>query len=106
VTEELPRDLSTFNQVENQAMDVQSASMLYIALSLRHDTTPFGTIGCLPIYMIGKMFRTIFTGDGKLDQSISSLKECVPSYNEALVRSTFAITHESPFRLNSKIPTI
>jgi hypothetical protein len=44
----LPEDLEQREFVINRAIDVRSASMVYLALSIRHDATPLGTTGAKP----------------------------------------------------------
>src|SRR5271169_5377492 len=45
----LPDDLEQRDFVVNRALDVRSASMMYLAVSIRHDATPLGTPGTTPI---------------------------------------------------------
>jgi hypothetical protein len=47
----LPDDLEQRDFVINRAMDVRSASMVHLALSIRHDATPLGTTGAKPYYI-------------------------------------------------------
>jgi hypothetical protein len=44
----LPDDLEQREFVANRALDVRSASMLYLAFIICHDTTPFGIPGTAP----------------------------------------------------------
>lgn len=46
----LPEDLEQREFVINRAMDVRSASMVYLAVSIRHDETPLGTTGILQLH--------------------------------------------------------
>jgi hypothetical protein len=48
----LPEDLEQRDFVVNRALDVRSASMIYLAVMIRHDSTPFGTPGITPDYSI------------------------------------------------------
>ena len=41
----IPQDISQHEDVINRAIDVRSAAMNYIAITIRHHSTPFGTIG-------------------------------------------------------------
>jgi hypothetical protein len=41
----LPEELEQREFVINRALDVRSASMMHLAVSLRHDSTPLGTPG-------------------------------------------------------------
>jgi len=41
----LPDDIDQRDYVLNRALDVRSASMLYLAVHLRHGSTPLGTLG-------------------------------------------------------------
>jgi hypothetical protein len=47
----LPNDLEQREFVINRAIDVRSASMVYLALSIRQDTTLLGTPGTKPLYI-------------------------------------------------------
>ena len=44
----LPDDLEQRESVINRAMDVRSASMLYLAVNIRYQTTPLGDLGKMP----------------------------------------------------------
>jgi len=41
----LPEDLEQHESVVNCAIDVRSASMIYLAVNIRHQATPGGDIG-------------------------------------------------------------
>lgn len=41
----LPDDIEVSETVVNRAMDVRSASMIFLATNIRRDATPFGGIG-------------------------------------------------------------
>ena len=47
----LPGELEQREFVVNRALDVRSAAMMYLAVSIRHDTTPLGTPGTAPTYI-------------------------------------------------------
>ena len=47
----LPADLEQRDFVTNRALDVRSASMIYLAITIRHDATPLGTPGTMPQYI-------------------------------------------------------
>jgi hypothetical protein len=38
-------DLDNYESLFNRAMDVRSASMIYLAVHIHHDATPLGSIG-------------------------------------------------------------
>jgi len=44
----LPDELDQREFVVNRALDVRSASMMYLAVSIRHNATPLGTPGTPP----------------------------------------------------------
>ena len=46
----LPDDLEQRDFVINRALDVRSASMMYLAVSIRHNETPLGTPGITIVY--------------------------------------------------------
>lgn len=41
----LPEDIEQREHVINRGMDVRSACMAYLAINIRHDATPCGTVG-------------------------------------------------------------
>lgn len=41
----LPEDVEQCDFVINRALDVRSASMMYLAIMIRHDSTKFGISG-------------------------------------------------------------
>jgi hypothetical protein len=45
IVQHLPEDIEQSEQVINRGMDVRSACMAYLAINIRHDTTPGGTVG-------------------------------------------------------------
>ena len=47
----LPDNLEQRDLVVNRALDVRSASMMYLAVMIRHDATPLGTPGTKSQYI-------------------------------------------------------
>ena len=47
----LPGELEQREFVINRALDVRSAAMMYLAVSIPHDATPLGTPGTAPTYI-------------------------------------------------------
>ena len=45
IVQSLPDDLVQATLVINRAMDVRSTFMHYLALHIRHDASPLGTVG-------------------------------------------------------------
>ena len=45
VKSEIPQDIIRRQDVINRAIDIQSASMNYLAIAIRHHSTPLGTVG-------------------------------------------------------------
>jgi len=45
VVQSLPADIEQAEMVLNRAMDVRSASLMYLAVHIRHDSTPLGSLG-------------------------------------------------------------
>ena len=84
----LPDELEQREFVVNRALDVRSASMMYLAVSVRHDTTPLGTPGTTPIYIcltrLGKIAKSFFLGDVKITDSKAYLDNCVENYSRAI----------------------
>lgn len=50
----LPYDLEQREFVVNRALDVRSASMIYLAVSIRHQGTPLGTPGTPKEYPLNR----------------------------------------------------
>jgi hypothetical protein len=84
----LPQDLEQRQIVINRALDVRSASMLFLALNIRHDSTFLGIPGNLQfgatLNRTGKVVKTFFAGDEKVTDSKVYLEKCVDSYGRAL----------------------
>jgi len=84
----LPEDLEQREFVVNRALDVRSASMLFLASSIRHESTPFGIPGIISyskrFNLIGKVVKVFFTGDEKITNSKVYLETCVERYSKAL----------------------
>lgn len=53
----LPDDLEQRESVINRAMDVRSASMLYLAVNIRFQTTPLGDLGKMSLDILINRFR-------------------------------------------------
>ena len=53
----LPDELEQREFVVNRALDVRSAAMMYLAVSIRHDATPLGTPGTTPTYICSNKAR-------------------------------------------------
>lgn len=45
VIKQIPEDLQYGDEVINRAIEIRTASMKYIAVTIHHLSTPFGTIG-------------------------------------------------------------
>jgi hypothetical protein len=90
VIETLPKDLQQLESVFDRALDVRSASMIYLAVHILHESTRFGTMGTIPRIeryrsdSAGKIFKVAATGDEKLNASAANLKASVEAYNRAL----------------------
>jgi len=84
----LPDDIDQRDYILNRALDVRSASMLYLAVHLRHRSTPLGTLGSsnfsFNAYISGRVFKTFFIGDEKITDSEKYLNASVASYGRAL----------------------
>jgi hypothetical protein len=83
----LPDDLEQREFVINRAMDVRSASMIYLALSIHHDETSLGTAGTeflLYLLKLHKVIKTFFLGDAEIIDSKTCLDKCVENYRNAL----------------------
>jgi len=84
----LPDDIDQRDYILNRALDVRSASMLYLAVHLRHRSTPLGTLGSsnfsFNAYISGRVFKTFFIGDEKITDSEKYLSASVASYGRAL----------------------
>ena len=86
----LPDDLEQREFVANRALDVRSASMMYLAFMIRHNATPLGTPGTalliqyIPLTRLGKVVRTFFLGDVEITDTKAYLDNCIESYSRAL----------------------
>jgi hypothetical protein len=88
VVSDLPKDIEQREAIINRAMDVRSASMLYLAIHIRHDVIPLGTVG-IRLYLcyliiLGKVFSTFFSGDSEISNSAACLKNSVDDFCKAL----------------------
>jgi len=45
----LPQDIDHQDMVINRAMDVRSASMVFLSSQIKHDSTLFGTVGTISV---------------------------------------------------------
>ena len=70
----LPEELEQREFVVNRALDVRSASMKHLAVSLRHDSTPLGT----------RFVKTFVLGDPEVVDSKAYLDTCIENYHRAL----------------------
>jgi len=88
VVEEVPENLPHRDRLVNRAVDVRSASMLYIAIQLKHDQNSFGLAGLVPrwfsLTIQGTVLKTIFTGDKKIMDTETYLKDSVNEYNKTM----------------------
>lgn len=50
IVKALPDDMDHREFVVNRALDVRSASMIYLASMVRHNATAFGTTGAIPYH--------------------------------------------------------
>ena len=48
----LPKDLDYHYAINNRAMDVRSASMLFLSSRIKHDDNFFGTLGILELKFV------------------------------------------------------
>lgn len=60
----LPDDLEQPHIVVNRALDVRSACMVYLAVGIRYDETPFGSLGTIfwniSVHCVRKPVQNIF----------------------------------------------
>jgi len=85
----LPDDLEQRGFVVNRALDVRSASMMYLAVTIRHDATSLGIPGTyydsvFTKARLGRVVKTFFVGDVEITDSKAYLGDCVESYHKAL----------------------
>jgi len=87
IVESIPEDIDSA-MVVNRALDVRSACLVYLALNIRHEATPLGTVGIMnqefDLIHVGKVVKTIFLGDQKISDSTDYLKSWVDKYTTAL----------------------
>jgi hypothetical protein len=62
--------------------------MVYLALNIRHEATPLGTVGIMnqefDLIYLGKVVKTFVLGDQKISDSTDYLKSWVDKYTTAL----------------------
>jgi hypothetical protein len=84
----LPQDLEQRESVINCAIDVCSASMIYLAVNIRHQATPLGDMGnhiCQSqLIATGKVFKTFIVGDERITNATDYLKMSVDAYCRTL----------------------
>jgi hypothetical protein len=89
VINDLPEDLKQREFVVNCALDVRSASMAYLAINIKHDSTLGGTAGKFAVFfvltLLGKIAKTFFLGDTKIVDAGQYLESCVTNYRRALL---------------------
>jgi hypothetical protein len=79
----LPDDLEQRQSVINRALDVRSASMVYLAVSIRHYLEHQVQL-FLTSLTAGKIIKTFFLGDDKITDSKAYLEKSVDNYTRAL----------------------
>ena len=89
VIDSVPKDLEQRDILINRALDVRSACMQYLAANIRHDATRFGSPGTfsavnIKLIVSGKVFKTFFTGDDNLNNSMADLKSWIDNYRSTL----------------------
>src|SRR5271155_363614 len=87
----LPQEFDYRHVVLNRAMDVRSASMLFLSSHIKHDRTLFGTAGTIfnvvfILTRIGKAAKIFFIGDEQITGPETYLKFAVDQYNAALAK--------------------
>ena len=97
----IPQDLEYREVVINRAMDVRSASMVFISSLIKYDKTSFGTPGRSQLNHTlsrpGKVIKTIFVGDGRVNGPEEDLKYAVHEFSDALANFHVRVslkTHE------------
>jgi len=87
IVESMPEEVDN-SMVVNRALDVRSACMVYLALNIRHEATPLGTVGIMnqdfDLINVGKVVKTFLLGDQKISDSMDYLKSWVDKYTTAL----------------------
>jgi len=62
VINDIPEDLNQREAVVNRALDVRSAAMNYLAITIRHHATPLGTLGIFAHFVRLNIFRQGYEG--------------------------------------------
>ena len=94
----LPSDIEEREFIVNRALDVRSAAMLHLAISIRYDSAPLGTLGkynyiCHYLTYIGNVVKVFFTGGEDITDSKTYLETCVQAYSTALSNIILVRTH-------------
>jgi hypothetical protein len=88
LVESLPDEVEQVEIVINRALDVRSASMLYLAMNISYDMTPLGGIGTgisgLRLMLLGRVAKVFFTGDERITDSTVYLQMSVDEYSKAV----------------------
>src|SRR5271155_303377 len=117
IVESMPKDVDSA-MVINRALDVRSACMVYLALNIRHEATPLGTVGIMNqefgLIHLGKVVKTFVLGDQKISDSTDYLKSWVDKYTTALtdvhayvgVNLTYPLVKETNKMVRGKTPQV
>ena|SRR5277367_2921532 len=89
IAESMPEDIDN-SMVVNRVLDVRSACMVYLALNIRHEATPLGTVCNMyqefDLIHLGKVVKTFVLGDQKISDSTDYLKSWVDKLYDRLKR--------------------
>jgi hypothetical protein len=86
VLDSLPEDLEQHDFVTSRALDVRSASMVYLAVCIRHHSTPGGIPGHPSpdkANESGKVLRSFFVGE-RITDAKAYLERCATAYDKAI----------------------
>ena len=83
----------------NRTVDVFSASLMYLAVHIRHESNRLGVLGTMPIQkhtnLVGSIAITIFSGEEALISVEVRLRNAVEEYNSTLAHFSHGVGFRS-----------
>ena len=82
IIDSVPRDIEERDMLVNRSLDVRSACMRYLAVNIRHEAIPLvcKTFSIPNIHELGRVMKTLTTGDDKLSDCMNDLRSSVDNY--------------------------
>jgi len=108
IIEVLPDDIEYTETLTNRALDVRTASMVFLAVHICHNKTPLGTLGIIVLFrvIIGRVIKTGFLGDERITNAAAFFGTCVDNYARTLSNIHTRISIESYKILKGTVPSL